>query len=813
MNKLTRSLTLLFLLISLVVSAQTSVPLVPEQVQFADIAVRFDGDARRIVQQDVNALVANRQYWTAKLDRVALYFPMIDAILLNEGVPADFKYLAVQESSLTPDAVSSSSAVGYWQFKRESAQNQGMRVDDEIDERKSITASTRGAATYLKKSNAQYNNWVASLYSYYLGASGVAKLIPPDWAYAREVTLDGRTDRYILRFFAHKVAVESALKFHQASNRFALIEYPDAAGKTFKAIAEELNVDEFELRKYNRWVLGETVPTDRPYVMAVPVPNDQINDVRQKVVNVNTRKTPEFVQNDVGFPVLRRVTTASGKNAPVLYEINGLPGIQAQAGDNAASLARKAKISLSSFLRYNDMGERDPILVNDVYYLAKKRKKALVPFHTVRDGETARSISQRYGIRLKKLMRYNRLDRVQKLASGRVMWLRERRPSNKPVEIINAPTPPVYDKTPTPSPAERTVAQTNPDDAAGQPTRSVTGMGNVPRNASERKLYQPKLATGGITPSDGTAPAATPSRADEITPASQPTPTARTNTPATTPSTTGSRSTSTDGTQRIVIVRTPETTSTSPSTERPDGWSASSQPSSSATPTPVPKPVRPTGTYADARTSKPTRPASSARDSGYEGPREQQADGSLTVPTNEPAPRSTASSGTRFESRPVAKTLPATEPTPSGVTRRTEPAVVTTAPSTSRPTTPTSTPSVNRTATTHTVEPGQTYYSISRLYGLTVDELLALNNRTAGAVLAAGQTLKVKASSGTPAAQPARVATSSAPASETTYHTVEKGETMFRISKQYGVTIEQIQEWNNLTDAGVKEGQKLKIVK
>lgn len=816
MNKLTYSLTLFYVLLQFIASAQTSVPLVPEQVQFADMAVRFDDDARRIVQQDVNALVANRQYWTAKLDRVALYFPMIDGILMNEGVPADFKYLAVQESSLTPDAVSSSAAVGYWQFKRESAQNQGMRVDDEIDERKSITASTRGAAAYLKKSNAQYNNWVASLYSYYLGASGVAKLIPPDWAYAREISLDSHTDRYILRFFAHKIAIESALKFHQASNRFALIEYPNGGGKTFKAIAEELAVDEFELRKYNRWVLGETVPTDRAYVMAVPVPNDQINDVRQKVVNVSGRKTPDFVQTDVGFPVLRRVTTASAaKNTPALYEINGLPGIQAQAGDNAASLARKAKISLSSFLRYNDMGDRDPILTNDVYYLAKKRKKALVPFHTVRDGETARSISQRYGIRLKKLMRYNRLDRVQKLASGRVMWLRERRPGNKPVEIINAPTAPVYDKTPTP--AERPIAQGDPDDSSSgvmQPARSVAGMGNVPRNASERKLYQPKLATGGITPSDGTAPPAAAPRTDDPAPAltPQPTTTARTSPPA---PTTASRSTSADGTQRIVIVRTPETTQPTPSTDRPDGWSASSRSTTSATPdptdAPVSKPVRSSGTYADARASKPARPVSSARDSGYEGPREQQADGSLTAPTDAPLSRPTTPTAPRSESRLIVKTTPTTEPALSGTGRRTEPAMVTPAPS--RPATTVATSTVDRTASTHTVEPGQTYYSISRLYGLTVDELLTLNNRTTNDLLAAGQTLKVKAPSESTTPAPARTAMSSPSASETTYHTVAKGETMFRISKQYGVTIEQIQGWNNLTDAGVKEGQKIKIVK
>ena len=155
--------------------------------------------------------------------------------MIDEDVPTDFKYLAVQESSLTPDAVSSSTAVGYWQFKRETAMDNGMRVDDEIDERKSITASTHGAAKYLKRSNGQFNNWVASLYSYYLGAGGISKLIPPEWSYAREVALDGKTDRYILRFFAHKVAIENALQTHQTSNRFALIEYPNGGGQNYES--------------------------------------------------------------------------------------------------------------------------------------------------------------------------------------------------------------------------------------------------------------------------------------------------------------------------------------------------------------------------------------------------------------------------------------------------------------------------------------------------------------------------------------------------------------------------------------------------
>lgn len=789
MKRLTYSLTLLITLFSLVASAQTSVPVVPEQLTFADISVRLDPDARRLVQQDVNALLANRQYWVAKLDRVVLYFPMIEAILIDEDVPTDFKYLAVQESSLTPDAVSSSAAVGYWQFKQETALGHGLRVDNEIDERKSISASTHGAAKYLKKSNSQFNNWVASLYSYYLGAGGIAKLIPPDWSYAREVALDGRTDRYILRFFAHKVAIENALKFHQTNNQFALIEYANGGGKSVKSIAEELGVDEFELRKYNRWILGEAVPTDKAYVMAVPVANNQINDVRQKISTSTPKKAPDFAQNDVGFPVLRRVTTGlSSKNEPVLYEINGLPGIQAQAGDNSASLARKAKISLSSFLRYNDMNERDPVITGDIYYLAKKMKKALVPFHTVRQDETARSISQRYGIRLKKLMRYNRLDRLQKLTVGRVMWLRERRPANKPVEIINSPTPPVYDQTPTPprTRAETTVA----DRGSNGQNRTVTGMDNVPRNASERKKYQPKLVDGGVTPNDGTsepatAPAPEPTRTTTSPSIDVPTPS--------TPSPTN-RPASSEGSQRVVIVRTPD------ASEAPRTVPVATTPERSSDVTPT-KSTKPADTYVSSRPVKKSPSVQS--DPGYEGPREQQADGSLTIPSTPPA-TSTKPAVVKNENRPAATSeKPLPEPVKPSAEAVSKGAALKS----------TSGSSANRSGSTHTVEPGQTYYSISKMYGLSVDQLLALNNLTTSNVLESGQQLIVKPATGG-TSSPTRTGSASASNQGTaTYHTVAKGETMFRISKQYGVTVEQIQEWNNLSDVGVKEGQKIKILK
>ncbi|QJD81030.1 LysM peptidoglycan-binding domain-containing protein [Spirosoma rhododendri] len=779
--------------------AQTPAPNVPDRLTFADISVRLDDNARRIVQQDVNSLLANRQYWTAKLDRVALYFPIIEAILIQEDVPTDFKYLAVQESSLTPDAVSSSAAVGYWQFKRETATGLGMRVDEGVDERKSITASTHGAAQYMKRSNAQFNNWIASLYSYYLGAGGIAKLIPPDWAYAREIALDGRTDRYILRFFAHKLAIENALKSHQTSNRIALLEYPGSANKTFKEVADELSVDEFELRKYNRWLTDEAVPADKDYVMVVPVPTDQINDVRQKIVSVTPRKAADAGQIDVGFPVLRRVTTGL-KDDPFLYEINGLPGIQAQAGDNAATLARKSKISMSSFLRYNDLDESDPIIVGDVYYLAKKRKKALVPFHTVRAGETARSISQRYGLRLKRLLRYNRVDRTLKLATGRVMWLRERRPASKPVEIINAPTPAVYDQTPTPP------ARTDIADGSLQPTRTVAGGNSVPRTMAERKKYQPKLVGGGVTPNDGTSQPAAPQPAIEVqslggdgwSTGSTGSGMSKKKTPRTTPAgTTVSQPAGADGSQRLVIVRTPTGDAGQPETRAvPVATTPERTQPVSAAPAAVEKPAsKPTASVEMSAPVRATKPKSVSDDD------------------LQPAePRTVSRPATpKPESRPaepvVVKSTPEPKPAPA------EPAPI------SRPATP-----VDRSATTHIVEPKETYYSIARMHGLTVDELLTINGLTANDPLPAGKKLSLKATGAgttTPKAQtPKPTVGSAAPASgaaassaKTVYHTVGKGETMYRISRDYGVTVQQIQEWNSLTDTNVKEGQKLKIEK
>lgn len=137
--------------------------------------------------------------------------------------------------------------------------------------------------------------------------------------------------------------------------------------------------------------------------------------------------------------------------------------------------------------------------------------------------------------------------------------------------------------------------------------------------------------------------------------------------------------------------------------------------------------------------------------------------------------------------------------------------VVTPAPAMNSPATTAAT--VDRSATTHTVGPGQTYYSISKQYGLTVDELMTLNSLTDNDVLEVGKKLKVKATPGSQSAGSVSTKPAAGTKATVSYHTIAKGETMYRVSQQYGVSIEQIKEWNNLKDTGVQLGQKIKIIK
>jgi LysM repeat protein len=100
-------------------------------------------------------------------------------------------------------------------------------------------------------------------------------------------------------------------------------------------------------------------------------------------------------------------------------------------------------------------------------------------------------------------------------------------------------------------------------------------------------------------------------------------------------------------------------------------------------------------------------------------------------------------------------------------------------------------------------------YSISKLYGVTIDEIKQWNNLTDNA-LSIGQQLIVR--SGNRSSSATVTPTAAANVSKSGVHTVAAKETMFSISRQYGISVQQLKDWNRLEGNEISIGQELIVV-
>ena len=178
-----------------------NIPKVPQSIKFDNMVLDLDSDIITTIQNEVDAIHANDKYFQIYIDRVNIYFPFIEKIIEEEGMPEDIKYLAIQESALISDAVSSSNAVGFWQFKSETAKDYNLVVNSNIDERKNIISSTKAACRYIKNSNYTFENWMFSILSYQQGLNGAKALVDPKLYGAKRMTIDMNTHWYVIKFF------------------------------------------------------------------------------------------------------------------------------------------------------------------------------------------------------------------------------------------------------------------------------------------------------------------------------------------------------------------------------------------------------------------------------------------------------------------------------------------------------------------------------------------------------------------------------------------------------------------------------------
>ncbi|HEY3405031.1 MAG TPA: LysM peptidoglycan-binding domain-containing protein [Ohtaekwangia sp.] len=421
-----KAFTAVFFVVAITASAQT--PEVPHKMQFAGMTLSIRDDARREIQKDVDALTQSPRHFMIKVERARTYFPIIEKVFQEENVPEDFKYLVIQESSLISDAVSPSNAVGFWQFKDYTALEMGLRVDKEVDERLNIVSSSRAAARYMKKNNFYFNNWIYALQAYQMGAGAVLRSVKESQSGARHMEITSSTYWYVKKYLAHKVAFEGSVS---GVGQIQVMTYETKSKKSLTELAKEVSIDEVELKAYNKWAKAGVVPDDRLYAVMIPVKggNTEMMVLPASAAAAKAITTPADVK--AGESKAAAVTAKKESR----MKINGISVIEGNQGETPTQLASRAGVDLSGFLKWNDISVSDRIESGQYYLLGKKRVRAETAYHTVRQGDNLWRISQLYGLQIKKLKRYNRIDSDRELQVGMTLWLTAMRPKDAKVMI------------------------------------------------------------------------------------------------------------------------------------------------------------------------------------------------------------------------------------------------------------------------------------------------------------------------------------------------------------------------------------------
>jgi len=215
------------------------------------------------------------------IKRASRYFPVIEKILAEEGVPDDFKYVALAESELI-NQVSPAGAVGIWQIMASTGKEHGLEINNEVDERYHLEKSTRAACDYFKKSYQKYGNWTLAAASYNGGRNAIDEQISiQKQSSYYDLLLTEETARYIFRIVAYKIILENPSLYGfsiRQEDLYQPLRYTevkvDTAVTDFARFAAGFGTNYKLLKFFNPWLRKPYISRkpNKTYLIKIPVP-------------------------------------------------------------------------------------------------------------------------------------------------------------------------------------------------------------------------------------------------------------------------------------------------------------------------------------------------------------------------------------------------------------------------------------------------------------------------------------------------------------------------------------------------------------
>jgi membrane-bound lytic murein transglycosylase D len=184
-------------------------PKLPRQIVFFNDNIPMtDFDLRERLDRELLVNTYFQSSTSIALKRATRYFPTIERILKEEGVPDDFKYLCVIESNLS-NVTSPAGAAGFWQFMPGTAPEYGIKITSEIDERNHLEKSTRAACQLIKNNYSLFNDWINACAAYNRGPGGLMQDMKSQGVkHFFDTEMNPETARYVFRIIALKLIME-----------------------------------------------------------------------------------------------------------------------------------------------------------------------------------------------------------------------------------------------------------------------------------------------------------------------------------------------------------------------------------------------------------------------------------------------------------------------------------------------------------------------------------------------------------------------------------------------------------------------------
>ncbi|WP_432821829.1 transglycosylase SLT domain-containing protein [Trichloromonas sp.] len=237
-----------------------------------------DPEVRESMEKELMLSLWDRDQAVLWLKRSTRYLPVIEALLSEAGLPDDLKYIALAESALRPHVGSPKGAIGFWQFLPETGRRYGLTINESIDQRRNLTASTRAAMAYFAKLYEKFGSWSLAAAAYNMGEEGLqAEILVQDVSNFYRLYLPQETQRYLFRVLSAKLILTQPERYgfhlqegdYYPPTRFATVELICPGETSLTVVAKAAQTDFKRIKELNPELRGHYLAAGT-HTLAVP---------------------------------------------------------------------------------------------------------------------------------------------------------------------------------------------------------------------------------------------------------------------------------------------------------------------------------------------------------------------------------------------------------------------------------------------------------------------------------------------------------------------------------------------------------------